>query len=477
MTQSRNPWSLLQHISAVVPAGTTARQSLQDVLLDIALLLSPRPTHPVDIARAVRLDIDLAILALGGELFVKGRVEDPYDRIAKLLWCGPGGVRIDIWADRSLLTSQVEASSSSVPGRARIFLASAKVPDDGLGLCQQRFDVIFKSGMQQQIAAPAPSFEPRSMRDSILSGLGDQPVENAVIARHLSGVISGLQAQCLAGPRIARVVEIGEAPSKLRFSIVMPCYLVLDFYRYQFSAMSLDPDRDHIEWIIVLDSPEQEVEAEERLRTFHELYGGHIRLVIHHKNLGYAPAINTGVAYARAETVVLFNSDVVPDRSGWLSEMYDRLSSDPKIAAVGPLLKFFDGSVQHAGLGFRRNLRGGYFNVHPGKGYPVGHEGIQAARKVPGLTGACIMLRKQTFEDVGGISEDYIVGDFEDSDFCLRIQETCGDLWYVPTAQLFHYERQSIAKHPTYTRTRASDYNRWLHETRWRESLDRLQQA
>lgn len=257
----------------------------------------------------------------------------------------------------------------------------------------------------------------------------------------------------------------------------MPCYKVLDFFRYQFSALFLDPDLDQVEWIVVLDSPEQEAEAEERLRTFQDLYGGRIRLVIHHRNLGYAPAINTGVAHARAETVVLFNSDVVPESPGWLSEMYRRLVSDPRIAAVGPLLKFFDGSVQHAGLGFRRNLRGGYFNIHPGKGYPVGHPGIDIARKVPGLTGACIMVAKQTFEEVGGMCEDYIVGDFEDSDFCLKLQEADRELWYVPTASLFHYERQSIAKHPTYTRTRASDYNRWLHEMRWRESLDRLQQT
>jgi O-antigen biosynthesis protein len=75
---------------------------------------------------------------------------------------------------------------------------------------------------------------------------------------------------------------------------------------------------------------------------------------------------------------------------------------------------------------------------------------------------------------VAGISEDYVVGDFEDSDFSLKIVRSGKELRYEPSAELFHYERQSIVQNDSYTKTRACGYNRWLHTQRWRSELERL---
>jgi GT2 family glycosyltransferase len=71
------------------------------------------------------------------------------------------------------------------------------------------------------------------------------------------------------------------------------------------------------------------------------------------------------------------------------------------------------------------------------------------------------------FKETGGFTRDYIIGDYEDSDLCLKIRATGREIRYVPAAELYHLERQSISRHAGYTRGVASEYNAWLHAGRW----------
>jgi GT2 family glycosyltransferase len=86
---------------------------------------------------------------------------------------------------------------------------------------------------------------------------------------------------------------------------------------------------------------------------------------------------------------------------------------------------------------------------------------------VPAATGAALAVRRGAFEQAGGFCTDYIVGDFEDSDLCLRLRAAGGEIAYEPAAELFHFERQSIALHEGHARTLAGTVNRRLHHRRW----------
>ena len=52
------------------------------------------------------------------------------------------------------------------------------------------------------------------------------------------------------------------------------------------------------------------------------------------------------------------------------------------------------------------------------------------------------------FREIGGFTRDYIIGDYEDSDLCLKIRAAGREIRYVPAAELYHLERQSIAVTP-----------------------------
>ena len=90
------------------------------------------------------------------------------------------------------------------------------------------------------------------------------------------------------------------------------------------------------------------------------------------------------------------------------------------------------------------------------------------------MTGAALLVRRALFEAVGGVCEDYIIGDYEDSDFCLRLRAAGASIGYVPDAELYHFERRSIRLHQGYTRTLASRYNRTLHHRRWGGAMGAL---
>jgi GT2 family glycosyltransferase len=66
------------------------------------------------------------------------------------------------------------------------------------------------------------------------------------------------------------------------------------------------------------------------------------------------------------------------------------------------------------------------------------------------------------------------VGDYEDSDLCLRLRALGGIIRYVPSAELYHFERQSITSHGGYARTLACAHNRRLHHLRWDSTIEKL---
>ena len=93
---------------------------------------------------------------------------------------------------------------------------------------------------------------------------------------------------------------------------------------------------------------------------------------------------------------------------------------------------------------------------------------------MPGVTGACLITRKDIFDLVGGYTEDYVIGDYEDSDLCLKIRQLGFQVYYDPAVALYHFERRSIRRSADYMRGLASQYNSWLHTQRWDEDITDL---
>jgi GT2 family glycosyltransferase len=92
--------------------------------------------------------------------------------------------------------------------------------------------------------------------------------------------------------------------------------------------------------------------------------------------------------------------------------------------------------------------------------------------RVPAVSAACLMIERDLYERLGGLDERYIVGDYEDSDLCLKAAREGRPSYVVREETLFHLERQSqsLAGHGSW-RLRLTLYNAWRHGRIWADEI------
>jgi GT2 family glycosyltransferase len=447
-------------------------------------LLAPglQPRLLDDPARPIGGAVELALADGAGGVFLAGWLRDPMGLSHGLALRDPlTGASLPVpesalhWIARPDLAERLGRAPHGGPGTRPGFVAH--LPAAGGAVAQWGLDIRLGSGESIGLTAPPGLLPAAAARDLVLRAVHPAALRTEVLDGCLAPAVARLHRAALDGLGAPEVVEIGRPPARPGVAIVIPLYRNLRFLRFQLAAFAADAAlRRTARLVFVLDSPEQRAEVEHLLRGLHAVHGLPMTLVTMAANAGYSSASNAGARAAEgAPLLLMLNSDVVPDAPGWLAPLAAPLRRDRRVLATGPKLLFEDGSVQHAGLFFARHgAEGDWLNGHYAKGLPRHHPSATRPRAVPGVTGAALLVRAEAFRAVGGFSTDYVVGDYEDSDLCLRLRALGGEIRYVPEAELFHFERQSIVGHGGYARTLASAHNRRLHHLRWDRDIAAL---
>ena len=289
----------------------------------------------------------------------------------------------------------------------------------------------------------------------------------------IEGLIRARQRDWPALP--VQVQEVGAMPPAPRVSIVIPLHGRLDFVEHQLIEFARDPWLlANAEVVYVVDDQALVDRMAADAWTLQRLYRVPFRWVWGGVNRGFSGANNLGTAHSRGEYLVFLNSDAFPRGPGWLQTLVGTLEADTGLGAVGPRLLFADGSIQHAGMAFRRREDLGIWtNHHPGMGLDPALDPHRSLADVPCVTGACLAMRRSDLEGVGGWDTGYLIGDFEDSDLCLKLRAAGKRIGYLPLVELTHLERQSfkLLGEGDY-RTRVVIYNAVRHQQRWREEIE-----
>lgn len=190
--------------------------------------------------------------------------------------------------------------------------------------------------------------------------------------------------------------------------------------------------------VILVENGSKEPQTEELYAKLQREHPGRVKVVRWEKGFNYSALINYGVGFAQGEYLLLLNNDTKVISPDCIEEMLGYLQR-PEVGVVGPKLYFKDGLVQHAGM-----LVGPYDAlVHVHQFFPPGRAGYQARAVRPGnfsaVTGACQMVKRAVFDEVGGYDEEFVVG-FNDADFCLRVRDAGYLVVFTPYAELYHYE-------------------------------------
>jgi GT2 family glycosyltransferase len=352
---------------------------------------------------------------------------------------------------------------------------TAKVTLPGPSLLQSGWlaELRTSDGVQLEIPCPSANRDPVAARTTILAELGTQStIGSELTVRHGRPALTRLQEQIVAKSEIESVDDYGEPPANPGASIVVPLYKRLDFIEHQLLHFSRDPEFAGVELVYVLDSTEQAKDLAKRAHELFGLYGLPFRVVNLTSSAGFAGANNHGIAVSRAKRLLLLNSDVIPDRPGWIGSMAAFYEQTPQIGALGPKLLYEDDSLQHAGLYFYRSAGSERWeNAHCFKGLHRTFPAANVTRSVPAVTAACMMIDREAYEEAGGLPLHYVQGDYEDSELCLRLADTGRTNWYLPSVELYHLEGQSYV--PGERRV-PSEYNMWLHSTLWGGRIEEL---
>jgi GT2 family glycosyltransferase len=227
----------------------------------------------------------------------------------------------------------------------------------------------------------------------------------------------------------------------------------------------------NFEFVIVADTSMRTDVRDE----LHEIGGDRLRIVDFHRPFNFSEKVNLGVLETDAELLLLLNDDVevLPDgwrdrwpvldggQSTWLDSlvMYG-LRGD--VGAVGARMYFSDLRIQHVGV-----VSHGGLPAHPYRGYPSRSSGYFRNIETPcnylAVTAACLLTRRDVFDEVGGFSPTMPVN-YNDVDFGLKLRRAGYRSVYDPNAELLHFESSTRA-------ATVSEHEMGLIVNRWRSVL------
>ena len=256
-------------------------------------------------------------------------------------------------------------------------------------------------------------------------------------------------------------------PARRRVSIIIPTRDAFEQLRRCINSIlrrTTYPDYE----IIVVDNLTREARACRYLKRLARL--ANVRVIAYDRTFNYSAINNLAAAKANGEVLCLVNNDTEVITPNWLQDMLGYLHQD-RVGVVGARLLYPGGEVQHAGILLHpRNIA-----VHAHVGLfkrESGHFGRAIlAQDYMAVTGACLMVWKGVYSEVGGLESQHLPVAFNDVDFCLRVREAGYRVVWTPFAQLYHHEGFSRGTADTAVKKRHFKHERQYMRKRWGDAL------
>jgi GT2 family glycosyltransferase len=185
--------------------------------------------------------------------------------------------------------------------------------------------------------------------------------------------------------------------------------------------------------VVVVDN----ASTDDTVSVLRQRYAARVELIANDTNLLFAGGMNVGLRRALAagyDAVLLLNNDVVVD-SGMLQALVDTIGRDPRIAAAGPKIYFYEPRDRIWFAGGELSLWRGWSRHRGLRQVDRGQHDVE--RDVDYLTGCCFLVRREALEDVGLFDTGFAMY-AEDADWSFRARERGWRLVYAPAARMWH---------------------------------------
>jgi GT2 family glycosyltransferase len=322
---------------------------------------------------------------------------------------------------------------------------------------------------QQVVHVPRVLYHWRAISGSTALGAGEKNYAAAAGRKAVAGHLArtGTAAQVVPAPDapgLNRVIFPCPSPEPL-VSIIIPTRDRADLL-----GMCLDTLIDLTTYsnyeVIIVDNGSVEKKTEQ---LFARLPADRFRVIRDDTPFNFSALNNGGASAARGSLLCLMNNDIEILSPDWLQEMVS-FATRADVGCVGARLWYPDGRLQHGGVvlgiggvaghAHKYLLRGhsGYF------GRAILHQAYSA------VTAACLLLRREVFEQVGGLDEQLAIA-FNDVDFCLRVRDAGYRNVWTPYAEMVHHESASRGEEDNPEKIARFGREIAFVEARWGEQL------
>lgn len=266
---------------------------------------------------------------------------------------------------------------------------------------------------------------------------------SAIRHQDLSTCRRELLTQHFAGTLVT--IEEGLVPGTFRLdrgyhgddwvSIIIPVRDKVELLQRLLTSIRLRTTYENYE-IIIIDNRSRSVEM---LAYLQLVAKPGVIILKYDKDFNYSEMNNLAARVARGKYLVFLNNDTEILSDDWLKSMMSE-AQRPEVGAVGAKLLYPNDTVQHAGI-----ILGPWgLAEHSHRSFPNGATGylssLKIVRNYSAVTAACLMIKKSTFNDIGGFDAVNLKVAYNDVDLCLRLREKGYLIVFSPYTVLRHYE-------------------------------------
>jgi O-antigen biosynthesis protein len=221
--------------------------------------------------------------------------------------------------------------------------------------------------------------------------------------------------------------------------------------------------------VIIVDNDSRDSETQALFHCWREREPSRFRVIPLPIPFNFPALINEGVRHARGDLLLLLNNDIEVVSEEWLTEMAAQ-AMRPRVGAVGVKLLYPDDTVQHAGVVLGVGGIAGHSHKYFSNDRPGYFDRLRITANCAAVTGACLMVQKTRFLEVGGFDEALPVA-FNDVDFCIKLLKAGYDNLCLSHLLLYHHESQTRGPEDTVEKQIRFRGEIALMEARWGELL------
>jgi GT2 family glycosyltransferase len=198
--------------------------------------------------------------------------------------------------------------------------------------------------------------------------------------------------------------------------------------------------------IIVVDNNSEDGSVELIKNKFHDVI-----LIENNKNFGFAKANNQAIKIAKTDHILLLNNDTIMTPNDCFSNMVRFIQENPGVGVLGCKLLYPDGTLQSLGEKFPsvwEVFKNQILFFKTWRRFRKNKEKDNVFKRVNYVSGACLLTRREVFEKVGTLKEDYFMYG-EDTEFCYRVHKAGWEIGVLTNESIIHLHSKSTEKNLT----------------------------